>query len=177
MDKKEQIIKTAIRLFVKQGFENTPTSQISKEADVATGTLFHHFKTKEDLLNEAYLHVKRTMISSMGVDSSSSVKESLRKSWISTFEYGLKNKREVSFMVIFSGSKYITKETQIACKKIFKPFTDIFARGKKEKAMKDLPQEILENVYYSIMKSVFTLKPSKDVIEKGFEMVWDALRR
>lgn len=55
--KREDIIKTAMRLFTEEGFHATPTSKIAKEANVATGTLFHHFKNKEALINALYIYV------------------------------------------------------------------------------------------------------------------------
>lgn len=178
MDTKDKIIKIAIKLFVKQGFENTPTSQISKEAGVATGTLFHHFKTKGELVNEAYLQVKTNMIVAMKVDEKLSVREKLRKSWTSTIQYGLKNKTEIAFMMLFSGSSYITEKSQNKGKAIFKPFKDIFKQGLRDGSFKDLPQEILENTYYALMKNIFSYeKLNKALIEQGFEMVWDALKK
>ncbi len=58
MSKREQIFEAAVQLFTEKGFEKTPTSAISKVAGVATGTLFHHFKTKEDLINALYFTMK-----------------------------------------------------------------------------------------------------------------------
>ena len=46
-EKREAILDTALVLFTERGFFGTPTSMISKEAGVATGTLFFYFKTKE----------------------------------------------------------------------------------------------------------------------------------
>lgn len=54
MDKKEMIFAAALKLFVKNGIDRTPTAMISKEAGVATGTLFHYFSSKEVLVNELY---------------------------------------------------------------------------------------------------------------------------
>jgi AcrR family transcriptional regulator len=39
LDKKEEILKTALKLFVEFGFHATPTSKIAKEAGIANGTL------------------------------------------------------------------------------------------------------------------------------------------
>ncbi|MDD3246000.1 MAG: TetR/AcrR family transcriptional regulator [Methanosarcina sp.] len=50
-DKRTAIIETALKLFTERGFHGTSTAQISKEAGVATGTLFNYFPTKEDLVN------------------------------------------------------------------------------------------------------------------------------
>lgn len=50
MDKRKAIMEAALKLFTERGFHGTTTTQISKEAGVATGTLFNYFPTKEDLI-------------------------------------------------------------------------------------------------------------------------------
>jgi len=45
-DKRTAIIEAALKLFTERGFHGTSTAQISKEAGVATGTLFNYFPTK-----------------------------------------------------------------------------------------------------------------------------------
>jgi AcrR family transcriptional regulator len=46
---KERILKAALELFRQNGLEGTTTRQISQKAQIAEGTLFNYFKTKEDL--------------------------------------------------------------------------------------------------------------------------------
>ena len=58
MEKVDKILEAALQLFTSKGFHGTPTSEIAKTAGVANGTLFHYFKTKEELINNLYLHVK-----------------------------------------------------------------------------------------------------------------------
>jgi AcrR family transcriptional regulator len=50
MSRKEDILNAATDLFARQGFNGTATSQIARRAGVAHGTVFHHFKSKENLL-------------------------------------------------------------------------------------------------------------------------------
>jgi AcrR family transcriptional regulator len=50
MSRKENILEAATELFAKQGFNGTATSEIARKAGVAQGTVFHHFKSKENLL-------------------------------------------------------------------------------------------------------------------------------
>ncbi len=54
MDKKAQIIEIATRLFAERGFENTPLSLICEEAKVSKGLIFHHFKSKNELLRAIF---------------------------------------------------------------------------------------------------------------------------
>lgn len=50
MSRKEKILKAATELFARKGFNGTAASEIAQRAGVAHGTVFHHFKSKENLL-------------------------------------------------------------------------------------------------------------------------------
>ena len=46
---RERILEAALALFQKKGFEGTTTKAIARNAQVAEGTIFNYFKTKEDI--------------------------------------------------------------------------------------------------------------------------------
>lgn len=50
----DRIIRVASDLFYRQGFNSTGINQIIAEADIAIGSLYNHFSSKNDLL-QAYL--------------------------------------------------------------------------------------------------------------------------
>ena len=52
--RKEKILATALKLFAKQGYEQTPTNQVSTKAEVSEGLLFKHYTSKEGLLNAIF---------------------------------------------------------------------------------------------------------------------------
>jgi TetR/AcrR family fatty acid metabolism transcriptional regulator len=49
-DKRDRILKAAIRVFAKNGFYATRVSEIAKAAGVADGTIYLYFKNKDDVL-------------------------------------------------------------------------------------------------------------------------------
>jgi len=49
MSKKDAIVHAATLLFSNRGFENTRMSEISRMTGAAEGTIFYHFKNKEEL--------------------------------------------------------------------------------------------------------------------------------
>jgi len=49
LDRRQQIIATAMELFGKKGFRGTTTRDLATEADVNEAIIFRHFKTKEEL--------------------------------------------------------------------------------------------------------------------------------
>lgn len=49
--RKNEILDAAARLFTEKGFDNTSTSDIMSAVGIAKGTLYHHFKSKEDIMD------------------------------------------------------------------------------------------------------------------------------
>ena len=49
-DKRKRIIQSATKIFADKGFYNAKISQIAYHADVADGTIYLYFKSKDDLL-------------------------------------------------------------------------------------------------------------------------------
>ncbi len=45
-----QILSAAADLFAEQGYENTSIDEITKKADIAKGTFYYHFHSKEDVV-------------------------------------------------------------------------------------------------------------------------------
>ena len=51
---KKKLFKTAVKLIKEKGFDNISVSDICKEAQVAKGTFYVHYKAKEDIIKESY---------------------------------------------------------------------------------------------------------------------------
>jgi TetR/AcrR family transcriptional regulator, fatty acid metabolism regulator protein len=49
-DKRERILKAAVKVFAKSGFYATRVSEVAKAAGVADGTIYLYFKSKDELL-------------------------------------------------------------------------------------------------------------------------------
>lgn len=60
--KRDAILRTAARLFAERGFGNTPTILLAQEAGVAEGTIFRHFKTKDEIFFVLIDNVKTQLI-------------------------------------------------------------------------------------------------------------------
>lgn len=63
---RERIIEASLRLFVAQGIAATTTRDIAKAADIAEGTIYRHFESKEALATtiflESFLPLSRALV-------------------------------------------------------------------------------------------------------------------
>ncbi len=184
MNNKEKILETAIKLFVKQGFENTPTAQITKESGVASGTLFYHYKTKEALMNAAYMHIKNDMVEDMNsyYKEEDDFKTKLKKFWIGYTKWSLKHMDYNLFFTIFLNSKYISKESQLATAAMLKRYKDAYEVEMKDGTLKDYSYELFGNILFTLHQ-VFIKEFSKrksvsdQDLEDSFEVLWGAVKR
>ena len=49
-EKRDRILRAAIKIFSRKGFFNSKVSEIARAASVADGTIYLYFKNKDDLL-------------------------------------------------------------------------------------------------------------------------------
>jgi AcrR family transcriptional regulator len=53
---KNQISKAALGLFIRKGIKATTTREIATRAGIAEGTIYRHFKSKNDIASELFLN-------------------------------------------------------------------------------------------------------------------------
>ena len=60
--RKNEILDTAEQLFASKGFDNTSTNDIINAIGIARGTLYHHFKSKEDILDSVIDRISENLM-------------------------------------------------------------------------------------------------------------------
>src|SRR5687767_4555395 len=53
-DRHESILDAALHCFVERGFYGTAIPQIAEKANIAAGTIYHYFDSKEAMVNALY---------------------------------------------------------------------------------------------------------------------------
>jgi TetR/AcrR family transcriptional regulator, fatty acid metabolism regulator protein len=54
VDRRQQILDAAVRVFARQGFHSCRVSDIADEAGVAYGLVYHYFRSKDQVMNELF---------------------------------------------------------------------------------------------------------------------------
>ncbi len=144
IDKRTAIMEAALKLFTERGFHGTSTAQISKEAGIATGTLFTYFPTKEDLINSLDFEVKGQLSQSMGdeIKAQSTFQDTLRNIWSNLIKWGVGNQEEFLFVGQFCSSPYITKFIREEVMKEYVFLHDLVIQGIKTGVIRDFSAEL-----------------------------------
>lgn len=185
-DKRTAIMDAALKLFTERGFHGTSTAQISKDAGVATGTLFNYFPTKEDLINSLYFEVKGNLSQAMGkdIEYENIFQDKLRKIWLNLVRWGVDNQEEFLFVGQFCSSPYITKFTREEVMKEYIFLHELVDEGIKKGDIRDFSSELTIAMFYQGSRTVVNLildsDPSNnqnEIMEDGFQIIWRGLAK
>ena len=112
-DKRNAILDAATRVFAERGLTAAPTSEISKQAGVAEGTLFTYFKTKDGLINALYREIKLELADAMmsGFPRKKSVRTRLRHVWDGYVNWGITNPEQRRVLAQLQVSGMLLKES------------------------------------------------------------------
>ena len=72
------MMNAAVRIIAQHGFEGFTTKKWAKEAGVAEGSLYYHFKSKNDLLNETFAWLDK-MLDPYASNALSALEDLLKK--------------------------------------------------------------------------------------------------
>lgn len=186
MNKQDQIFQAALKLFITYGYDKTPTAQIAKEAGIATGTLFHYFPTKEELVNSLYLHCKDTMTYRcfLGVSDEKTFRGKMRRIYENALKWGVTCKEEFLFFQQFSNSPNILDATRKEGESRFLVFCELIRQGLEQELLKDIDPDLLmtnllgmlsANILYAMSNP--SLIEEKEFVEATFTLIWDAVKR
>ena len=183
--KREQILDTALKLFVTNGFHATPTSRIAKDAGVATGTLFHYFKTKEELINTLYLEIKDNLTNSLleNVNAQETLKAKLRQIFFNYIVWAVDHPNHQQFYTSYSNSPFITNLTKELGLQRFQFIYELIEKGQDEDILKAVPIDLLVEAMQGLLNGIIKHlmeNPEKMNEEKyqndAFKLFWDTIK-
>jgi AcrR family transcriptional regulator len=93
IDTRTSILKVALQLFLKKGYKDVSYTDLIAKTGLSKGAIYHHFKSKEDLLASVFEFLMESGSQPIAGDPEKEVKdyESFRKLFIKTKELQFKS--------------------------------------------------------------------------------------
>jgi len=180
VNKKDDILKAALRLFVEQGEQATSMKWIAKEAKCGIGTMYNYFQSKDELISELYVEIKTKLFTYIleALDTNAPVKQQFIDIWLKVIDYAILNPIEYKFLEIFSHSPKISKQATEEVNKLIYPVLEIFEKGKREGIIKN--QDTLQLVIFTNGAITASVLRNPNIDEHGKKaialMAWDAIK-
>ncbi len=160
---KKLIIEAALKLFAKNGYDDTTIEGIIQETNLSKGGVYHHFKSKEDIvesITDLYIELTKeyylknlksemTALEKLMIFSSAKqqVMKSDRKGIKSVYLDSIDPKLRIS----------ITKKS----KEVFEPIlVDILKEGKKTGVFKLESSEVVAHYIFALKDAFSSLSPN-----------------
>lgn len=184
LDKKNAILEAAMEVFAERGLESSPTSEISRRAGVAEGTLFTYFKTKDDLINALYRELKLEMADAMlsGFPRKKSVRQRVEHVWNGFITWSISHGKEKKVLDLLKTSERLTEETKAIGMAPFVEVEDTAREAIEHKIIEDLPLEFVGASMTGLAEATICLMlkdpDRKDFyLKSGFDFYWKGLAR
>jgi AcrR family transcriptional regulator len=183
VDKREQIIVSAMQLLVENGEQSTPMSAIAREANVGMGTIYNYFPTKDDLINEIYLYIKISEVRAISKPcESDSIRHCFEQFYSLLLTYLVDNPLHFRFMDQFQSAPVIVQATRDAGNAAFALYIELLHTGQRQGIIKPIAiEEIMQFVNGGLMGFVRWLLVSNRalapaLLHNQLRIAWDAIK-
>lgn len=182
--KETAIFEATLDLVAEVGLTGLKMANIAKQAQIASGTLYLYFASKEDLLNALYRKLK-TDEAALGTGDASSqlpLKLRIRQIWAKALQYRLDHYREGVFIEQFYRSPYVSEESKQVSAQATRYIFDLLAEGKQHLIFKPVADEWFICLLIGYLKEVVThcrlhqLSLTPELIDTSFSLCWDAMK-
>jgi AcrR family transcriptional regulator len=183
-DKRNAILAAAITVFAEKGIWSTPTSAISKAANVAEGTLFTYFSTKDVLLNELYRLLKLELAGVLMADfpQTGKLHSKLYHIWEHYVSWGIANPLKLKVLTQLTVSDKITPETKAVGYAPFDEIERLALDSIKHKQIYDYPVSFIAAIFSNMAETTMAAMARSrgagiDFCASGFEVFWRGISK
>lgn len=179
------LLRAALDLFVERGFEATSVPEVARRAGMATGTIYLHFRSKEDLVNGLLAHLRGRITAELeqALGAARGVRAAFLAAWRVFAAYVLDHPRAVAFCDLHHHAAYLTPATQAAWEPSRRLLEAHFRAGQRAGIYRREPAAVLRALFVgpliglAKLARLGELRLTPAVLAASAEAVWAGLAR
>lgn len=115
---------------VENGFGALSVGGVVQRAKVSAGTVYVHFNTKEDMLQQVFLEIKREFHEIMLQSREEKTSEAMiRRMWFDMFEFVAKQPQDFLFLEYGNSARFLTKEQELETQTMYGEINALLQQG------------------------------------------------
>lgn len=181
----EKIFSAALQLVLREGFSGLKMSLVAQQAGVATGTLYIYFQTKDELINQLYMDLKKRNVEKFmaGYRQEDTFMAGFEQIWRNYFRAVCAHPEENAFLEQYYRSPFLREDVKFETYRLLSPVYELLERGKRERLLKEVPVEIMVAQLSGSIQEIARLwveggwSSWQDLEQIAMGMAWDSLKR
>ncbi|MDG2196523.1 MAG: TetR/AcrR family transcriptional regulator [SAR324 cluster bacterium] len=171
--KKQALLDSAMELFARDGFWQTTTASIAQGAGVATGTLFTYFPTKNDLVDEVYLMIKREALAEVQKEpkSQGSYEAAFKEIHIRLLKWGSANPKKFQLMLQLRQGNQVSQRIHETIEDDWKEGYEWIKLGQQEGKLASFPTNLLLSIIHGHLEAMIQHNIQHNLSEKEVDEV------
>lgn len=185
LSRKEQVQLTALQLIRSNGIQGASMADISAGSGVAVGTIYHHFESREALIDALRVQLadQLALVLQAGLSGKGSHKEKVQSLWNNAYAFFSKNPLAASFMDQYLSSAQGASSSGLLKMKGLSAVSDFLKDAIKQGKVRKVEAEwlfewllssVLTTVRVSNNKHMAAI--AKKSLDMGAEMCWSAFK-
>lgn len=126
MSYRVDILNAATKLFAERGFKDTSIVDLSKLSGAAEGTIFHHFKSKEEILVQLLSKVKQDIVQQVANNIQKNGTGLMLVERTVELFFVLSESMEYEFLLLFRNYPYQLASVNPECRQYIEEIYDCF---------------------------------------------------
>ncbi|ABZ92646.1 TetR/AcrR family transcriptional regulator [Leptospira biflexa] len=182
LNKSEEILTAALELFTAKGFDGTAVPLIAERANVAAGTIYRYFASKEELVNSLFQKWQESLYNKIKDNFPENVepKEQFHRIWLSMAEFQRENPIAFDFLEMQYNLPYLDKKS-LAKRALLLKFLTRFAHDNRDILIKFPPDALIAIVWGAFVGLVKGSRNGKIKLDDQFlkeseDLLWNAIK-
>ena len=176
-NKRDAILNSMLDVVVEHGFHEAPMSLISERSGASTGVIYHHFGSKDEIIQALYERTRLLKMSGLleGYSPEMDAKDTFLHVWANWYDFYRQHIREMRFSEQYAMAGFSCIPAPDSSEK---EFFQRFQSRAKGGVLKDWPPEILEEMTLGLVTRL-ARKPEKlkpGTLREVAEKVWESVR-
>lgn len=182
MTTKEKILKSALTLFAKQWIDKTSTIQITKDVWIASWTLFVHFKTKQELIDNIYIQIKSqsSLLFEKYFDLNKNLETNIKIISWKYIEYFIENYDEFLFLEMVEKGPLISDVAIELWEKEYEDSLQYLQKWIQDGIIKNIDLRLIHDLTWNWVGTIIKYCKKheiENIEEKFLDLVWDIIKK
>lgn len=181
---REHIIAAALQLFTQRGYFSTSVPDMARAAQVSVGSIYHHFKDKEDVARALYLGLMENLQEALAkiAQEHSTAQDRCRAVMAMLFELTESNRETMDFMLYAKHRDFLPNERPVCSSKPFETMREFVQQGMENGEIRRMDVMVATSCLFGGAIRMITARldsvlaePLPDQLDAVWECAWRSI--